>query len=599
MPAPNTEEVLFGVTRSVTGRVWRVRPTAPRMAEAIAQGLGVPEIVGRVLAGRGVSVDDAPSYLAPSLRAFLPDPNEVTDMTVAAERVADAVMSGAQVGVFGDYDVDGATSTALLKRFFDAVGGKLRIYIPDRMTEGYGPNTPALLQLGQEGCSLILTVDCGISAFEPLAAARAAGIDMIVVDHHMAEPRLPEAVAVVNPNRLDDQSGLGHLAAVGVAFLLVVAVNRVLRQRGWYTPQRQEPDLLGWLDIVALGTVCDVVPLTGLNRALVTQGIKVMAQRRNEGLAALADVARVDETPGVYHLGFVMGPRVNAGGRVGRADLGARLLTTSDPVEARSLAEELDRYNSERQAIEAAVLEDAMTMVERRFGVGDEATLPSLVFAAGEGWHPGVIGIVASRLKERFGRPAFVIAIDGDVGKGSARSISGVDLGAAVTAARQAGLLVNGGGHKMAAGLTVERSRIGELETFFADRLKGPVSDAREGMALLLDGALAAGAVTTDLVEILDQAGPYGAGNAQPRFAFQRLRVQYADLVGTNHVRCTFEGADGRRIKGVAFRAADNPLGELLLSRNGGAVHVAGTLRLNRWNGRESAELHVEDAAPA
>lgn len=596
MPDMVTEDALLGVTRSVTGKAWRMRPAEARMAEAIAQALGVPEIVGRVLAGRGVAVDSAADYLNPSLRAFMPDPHTLMDMAVAAERVADAIMGGEQAAVFGDYDVDGATSSALLKRFFDAVGGCLAVYIPDRMTEGYGPNAPALLKLRDEGASLVLTVDCGITAYEPLAEARAAGIDIIVVDHHQAEPRLPEAAAVVNPNRLDDTSGLGQLAAVGVTYLLVVAVNRLLRDRGWYNEARPEPNLLLWLDVVALGTVCDVVPLIGLNRALTAQGLKVMAQRRNEGLAALADVGRLDERPGAYHLGFVMGPRVNAGGRVGRSDLGARLLTTQDPAEARALAEELDRYNSERQAIEAAVLDDVLGMTERRWGADQPEPM---VFAAGEGWHPGVIGIVASRLKEKFQRPAFVVALDGDVGKGSARSISGVDLGAAVTAARQAGLLVNGGGHKMAAGLTVERGDIEALEAFLMERLAGPVAEAQASLALSLDGALTPGAVTTDLVATLDQAGPYGAGNPQPRFALAGVTVRYADVVGKDHVRCTLEGGDGRRVKAVAFRAASGPVGELLLGRTGARVHVAGTLRINRWNGRESAEMHIEDAAPA
>lgn len=596
MPVSQTEDALLGVTRSVTGRSWRARAAEPRLAAAIAQSLNIPEIVGRVLAGRGVDVERAPAHLSPSLRAFLPDPHELRDMEGAATRLAEAIIGGEKVAVFGDYDVDGATSSAVLWRFMDRVGGKLRIYIPDRMTEGYGPNAPALLRLKDEGASLVLTVDCGITAYAPLAEAREAGLDLIVVDHHQAEPRLPEAAAVVNPNRLDDESGLGQLAAVGVTYLLVVATNRILRDRGWYGQGRAEPNLLEWLDMVALGTVCDVVPLTGLNRALVTQGLKVMAGRRNEGLAALADVGRLDERPGAYHLGFVLGPRVNAGGRVGRSDLGARLLTTDDPAEARAIAEELDRYNSERQAIEAAVLDEALALTEARW---QGAQPEPMVFAAGEGWHPGVIGIVASRLKERYQRPAFVIALDGEEGKGSARSISGVDLGACVTAARQAGHLLNGGGHKMAAGLTVARGSLDALEAFLADRLAPLVRDARAGLSLLLDGALAAGAVSAELVTLLEQAGPFGAGNAAPRFALADVTVAYADIVGTDHVRCTLEGGDGRKVKGVAFRSATTELGQFLLGARGGRVHVAGTLRINRWNGRETAELHIEDAAPA
>lgn len=596
MPDNQIGDAFLGVTRSVTGKVWRVRDAEPRVASAIAQTLNVPEIIGRVLAGRGVDVESAADYLSPSLRTFLPDPSVLVDMDTAAERIVQAIIGGETAAVFGDYDVDGATSSALLKGFMDAVGGRLRIYIPDRLEEGYGPNAPALRRLAEEGASLVITVDCGITAYEPLEAARDAGLDVVVVDHHQAEPRLPEALAVVNPNRLDDESGLGQLAAVGVTYLLIVAVNRALRAKGWYSPARPEPRLLDWLDLVALGTVCDVVPLTGLNRALVAQGLKIMGARRNQGLAALADVARLDERPGAYHLGFLMGPRVNAGGRVGRADLGARLLTTHDPAEARTLAEELDHYNSERQAIEAAVLEQAIAQVERRWSGGQP---DPMVFAAGEGWHPGVIGIVASRLKERYQRPTFVIALDGDQGKGSARSISGVDLGASVTAARQAGLLINGGGHKMAAGLTVARHEVDSLESFLTDRLTAPVAEAREGLALLLDGALTTGAVRPDLVETLEKAGPYGAGNAMPRFALSSVAIRFADIVGADHVRCTLEGADGRQVKAVAFRSAATELGQLLLSGRGARVHVAGTLRINRWNGRESAELHIEDAAPA
>jgi len=442
----------LGVERSLLGRRWRQRAADDRAALTLAQRLSLPEPIARVLAGRGIGAAEAEDFLNPTLRALLPDPLHLRDMAAAAARIAAAVMSGEPIAVFGDYDVDGATSAALLERFFAAAGVPIRVYIPDRLREGYGPNAPALLRLRAEGVGLVITVDCGTAAFEPLAAAAEAGLDVIVVDHHVAEPRLPRAAAVINPSRLDEESPHRQLAAVGVAFLLVVAVNRALREAGWYR-LRCQPDLMQWLDLVALGTVCDVVPLTGVNRALVTQGLKVMARRANPGLAALADVSRLDERPNAYHLGFLLGPRVNAGGRVGEADLGVRLLTTPDPGEARALAERLDGYNQERQAIEARVLAEAIAAVEG-------ATAGSLAFATAPGWHPGVIGIVASRLKERYNRPAFVVALDGGIGKGSGRSVNGVDMGAAVIAAKQAGLLINGGGHAMAAGLTVATDRV-------------------------------------------------------------------------------------------------------------------------------------------
>ncbi|HKO06796.1 MAG TPA: single-stranded-DNA-specific exonuclease RecJ, partial [Alphaproteobacteria bacterium] len=413
-------EAFLGVERSFCGRRWTARGLDDRAALALAQRLELPEPVARVLAGRGIGLEEAESFLNPTLRALLPDPFHLRDMERAAARIADAVMAGEPIGVFGDYDVDGATSSALLKRFFAALGVPIRIYIPDRLKEGYGPNAPALLRLKAEGIRLVITVDCGTAAFEPLAVAADAGLAVIVVDHHVGEPKLPSAHAVVNPNRLDETSPHRQLAAVGVAFLLVVAVNRTLREAGWYR-LRCEPDLMQWLDLVALGTVCDVVPLTGVNRALVVQGLKIMARRANPGLAALADVARLDERPSAYHLGFLLGPRVNAGGRVGEADLGARLLCTSDPQEARELAGRLDGYNQERQEIEAAVLQEAIAAV-------DAMATGKIVFAAAAGWHPGVIGIVASRLRERFNRPACVVALGGGVGKGSGRSVPGVAL---------------------------------------------------------------------------------------------------------------------------------------------------------------------------
>ena len=581
----------LGVERSLLGRRWRQRAGDDRAALTLAQRLALPEPVARVLAGRGVGVAEAESFLNPTLRALLPDPFHLRGMAAAAARTAAAVMAGEPIGVFGDYDVDGATSAALLEHFFAAVGVPIRVYIPDRLREGYGPNAPALLRLRAEGIRLVITVDCGTAAFEPLATAAEAGLDVIVVDHHIAEPRLPRAVAVINPNRLDETSPHRQLAAVGVAFLLVVAVNRALREAGWYRTRRA-PDLMQWLDLVALGTVCDVVPLTGANRALVTQGLKVMARRVNPGLAALADVARLDERPNAYHLGFLLGPRVNAGGRVAEADLGVRLLTTRDPAEAQSLAQRLDGYNQERQEIEAAVLEEAAAAIEG-------AASGALAFAAASGWHPGVIGIVASRLKERYNRPAFVVALEGAVGRGSGRSVSGVDMGAAVIAAKQAGLLINGGGHAMAAGLTVAVERLETLHAFLEERIGSEIVEKQIVPTLTLDGALALAGANRALVELLARLEPYGAGNAEPVFALRDARVVRAEVVGAGHVRSILADAAGGRLKAIAFRSLETPLGQALLRTPAMPLHVAGHLRADSWAGPAGVQLVIEDAAVA
>ncbi|MBT5185533.1 MAG: single-stranded-DNA-specific exonuclease RecJ, partial [Kordiimonadaceae bacterium] len=448
-------DIILAVENSVTNRTWVARPAQMRIVQAIAQNHSLPEIIARVVAGRGIGIDDAATFLNPTLKEMLPDPSHFKDMDVACERIADAIVAGEKVAVFGDYDVDGATSSAIFKRFFKALNQDITAYIPDRMKEGYGPNTKALLELKLAGHKLVITVDCGIVSFDPLAAAKEAGLDMIVVDHHQAEAKLPDAVAVVNPNRLDEEPGYGQLAAIGVSFITIVGINRELRNRGWYKQQGlKEPNIINWLDLVALGTICDVVPLVGINRALVSQGLKVMASRHNVGLKALSDVAGITEAPNTYHAGFLLGPRVNAGGRVGRSESGTILLSTDDEQQAINISNELNTYNAERQAIEAMVLEDAMDQVAHKIGVGGIA--PPVIIASGVGWHPGVIGIVAGRLKEHFNRPTIVIAIDdnGDA-KGSGRSIMGVDLGSAITAARQSEILSAGGGHAMAAGLSM------------------------------------------------------------------------------------------------------------------------------------------------
>lgn len=591
---PSSAAAFLGVEQSVCGRRWRARLADDRLGLMLAQRCGLPEIVGRVLAARGLDAETVSRFLKPTLREQLPDPSRFLDMDKAVARLFAAIVKGERVCVFGDYDVDGATSTALLQRFFASIGHPVERYIPDRMTEGYGPNAAALRRLAESGVKVVVTVDCGITAFEPLAAAAEAGLDVIVLDHHKAEPTLPVAVAVVDPNRLDETAGYGQLAAVGVAYLLVVALNRALRDAGHFGAERPAPDLLQWLDLVALGTVADIVPLTGLNRAFVTQGLRVIAGRRNVGLAALADVAKLEEMPGAFHLGFLFGPRVNAGGRVGAADLGARLLSTDDPVEARQLAQQLDALNRERQQIELRVLAEAIDQVERGLGRAGR-----MVFVAGEGWHPGVIGIVASRLKERFQTPACVVALENGVGKGSGRSMNGFDLGAAVIAARQAGLLVNGGGHAMAAGFTVDAARAPELGAFLADRLHLEAGPDGLKPELGFDGVLQPGGATPELVALLEQVGPFGSGNAEPRFALPAVRILRADRVGTDHVRCILGGPGNARLKAIAFRAGGQALGNLLLAFGGPALHLAGHLRADRWQGKVGVQFVIEDAAPA
>lgn len=554
------------------------------------------DLVTQLLLARGVAHDDVERHRNPSLRAFLPDPSAFRDMDRAAERLAEAVLAGEALTVYGDYDVDGATSAALLIRLLRMLGHPARYYIPDRLLEGYGPSGEALVRLGAEGSSLIVTVDCGAMAFEALEMAQAAGIDVIVVDHHKCAPELPRALALVNPNRLDEDdlaASHGHLAAVGVAFLLAIATVRILRQRGFFA-NRPEPDLFSLLDLVALGTVADVAALHGLNRALVAQGLKVMARRENIGMAALIDASRLSRAPTCSDLGFALGPRINAGGRVGEATLGVRLLTTEDPEEARVIAAQLSQLNEERRAIEAAVQEAAEAQLESQHN-------RAVVLLAGAGWHPGVIGIVAGRIKEKSGRPAIVIALEADEhgnGKGSGRSIAGVDLGAAIIAAREAGLLVAGGGHAMAAGLTVAPGQLAALADFLDARLGADVIAAQAGQSLQLDLAVAPGGLVPPLVETLESAGPYGMGWPGPRIAVGPVRLIKADLVGKDHVRLIVRGDDGASFKAVAFRQAETELGQALLNRaQGRRFWLAGRARIDDWSNRPAAELHVDDAA--
>ncbi len=588
----DNQNAVFGVTQSVTGRPWRWRGGPPGDA-ADAQRLGIDDVTARLFMARGARLEDVPQLQAPTLRDLLPDPSIFRDMDIAARRIADAVMVGEPIVIFGDYDVDGATSAALLIRVLRDCGAVVSHYIPDRLLEGYGPSAEALVALADAGAKLAVCVDCGTQGFEALAAAKAAGLDVIVVDHHKASTELPVAIAIINPNRLDESEagrGFGHLAAVGMAFILAVAINRELRTRGRFT-SRNEPRLIDLLDLVALGTVADVVPLTGLNRAFVAQGLKVMAARRNPGLGALAEVARLERAPRASDLGFALGPRINAGGRVGQADLGVRLLTGFDTEEIAGIAAELERLNVERRAIEAEVTEAAI-------GIAERTSNAPVAIVAGDGWHPGVIGIAASRLKDRFGVPAIVIGVDETgVGKGSGRSIPGVDLGAAVLAAKDAGLISAGGGHAMAAGITVARDRIDALSQFLIERLAEDVGKSKSRDALSLDLALAPGGVTVDLAERLEAAGPYGSGWPSPRIAAGPVSIIKADIVGKDHVRVILAGADGKRLKGVAFRSADTPLGAALLQAGGRRLWLAGRVQRDDWGSVPKAELHIEDAA--
>jgi single-stranded-DNA-specific exonuclease len=574
--------------------VERLASSREAAALAISQTHGLPELIGRVLAARGAEVQAIAAHLDPSLRQLLPDPSDLQDMERAAERFAAAIRNSEQIAVFGDYDVDGAASVALIERYLLAHGRNASTYIPDRLTEGYGPSPAALAALAEAGASLILTVDCGTTAGMAIEAANRAGADVIVIDHHQADEALPPAFALVNPNRQDDLSGQGHLAAAGVVFLFLVAATRVLRREGFYTSQ-PEPDLLGLLDIVALATVCDVVPLKGVNRALVAKGLKVLRLRHNAGLRALADAARIDAAPNCYALGFILGPRINAGGRVGASALGAKLLATDDEMEASSIASRLEALNAERKSIETRMLEEAFGLAEREF-----ETCRPFLWLGGEGWHKGLLGLVAGRVAERFQLPAFVTSWEaGGEGVGSARSIASVDLGRVIRAAVEKGMLMKGGGHAMAAGFRLERRQEDQMRGFLAEQLLAPVASASSSRKLAVDGALSAGGATLELMALLDRAAPYGPGYPEPRFAFAAHRPTRIRRMNDSHLRCTLMAADGKRIEACAFRAGDTPLATLLLRSEGLPVHVAGQLRRDTWNGRNGVELVIDDAAEA
>jgi single-stranded-DNA-specific exonuclease len=587
----------LGVARSSTGKLWRDRLDARGAARALAivQRHQLPEMLARVLAGRDVEIEAVEDYLDPTVRKLLPDPFTVTQMEFAAARIADAATRVEKVAIFGDYDVDGATSAALLAWHLRHCGLDPLIHIPDRIFEGYGPNIEAIRSLAGRGATLLVTVDCGTTSIEPLAEARRLGMSVVVIDHHQCANELPLVDALVNPNRPDDLSGLGHLAAVGLTLVTLVAVNRELRKRGFWTAERPEPDLLGMLHHVALGTVADVAPLIGLNRAFVAKGLIAMRRRDHVGHTALMDVSRLNGPPEAWHLGFMLGPRINAGGRIGRADLGVRLLLEGDVSEAARIAAELDRLNTERRVIEQVAEEQAEAEALASLGLEDKG---AVIVTASEGWHPGVVGLVAARLKEKFSRPAFAIALEpGGIGTGSGRSIGGVDLGKAVRQAVIDGLLSKGGGHAMAAGVTLRKEKLGEFRAYMDTALRDDVARSRHDNELFIDGAVSARAVTPEFAATLNRAGPFGSGNPEPVIALPSHQLVYADEVGKTHLRVRLKSGDGSIVNGIAFRSIGQKLGNALVEHRGQQLHVAGSLAVDRWQGGERVQLRVLDVA--
>ena len=588
-----TGEAAYGVERSLTGRRWVWTPAEERIGQAIAQRLGVADLIGRLIASRGVTVERAADFLDPTLRAWLPDPSVLTDMDIAAERLADAVQRGETVAIFGDYDVDGACSGAIMALGLGALGVRTINYVPDRIREGYGPNAVALRALADRGAHLVVCVDCGATAHDALAALE--GItDAVVLDHHKLDGPPPRIVATVNPNRLDDRSGLNDVCAATIAFLTLVGTQRVLRRRGFFAA-RAELDLMALLDLVALATVCDVMPLAGLNRALVTQGLKVMARRARPGIAALLEVAGVVEPPGAMTCGFALGPRINAAGRIDQSDLGLQALLAEEPGIATERARQLDDINRQRQEVEAGLLDEAMRIAEAQFASG-----AAVAVVSGADWHPGVVGIVAGRIKEAFNRPALVAGISQGRATGSGRSITGIDLGSAIIAAREAGLLIKGGGHAMAAGFTLDAARLGELHDFLCLRLAAATL-LPAAPVLAVDGIVAVGNVTEALACEIARLGPFGAGNPEPLFAIPHARIVMADRIGRTGttIRAYVDGEAGGRLKTILFRAKDEALSGAMLAKGGPPLHLVGHIRAERWNGRVTTSLIVQDAAPA
>jgi len=590
-PRPN----FLGVSRSATDRAWvdRLDPAAARMAAAIGQRTELSDILSRIVAARGVDVDGAERYLQPTVRDLMPDPSTLSDMDKLAERLVRAITDNEQIALFGDYDVDGACSVALMVRYLRHYGLEPQVHIPDRIFEGYGPNITAIDKLIDNGAQILVTLDCGTTSDKPIAHARERGLDVLVIDHHLSDDELPPATALVNPNRPDDISGLGHLCAAGVTFMVLVAANRLLRQRG----DTGLPDLMAMLDLVALATVCDVVPLNGLNRAFVARGLEVARTGRNRGIGALALAARLNGPLNPYHLGFLIGPRINAGGRIGDAALGAKLLALEDEQQAMIIAAQLNELNTERQRIEVEAVEEAARTAEAEIGGGEG---PPVLVLASANWHPGVVGLVAARLRERFERPTFAIALQPDgTGTGSGRSMPGVDLGSAVIEAVELGLATKGGGHAMAAGVTLAPGQLGPFRAHIFERLGTAVATARAATALPIDAAMTARGATTQFVQEVERAGPFGSGSPQPTFAFPAHKARFAEVVGAaGHVKFTLVSDDGGRLKAIAFRAAATALGDALLTAgNDAPLHLAGTLSLDHWQGREEVQFRLQDLA--
>ena len=571
-------KTVLGTEISIGGRRWSQKLNegieTERLVYTIVQRYDLPEIIARLLVARDVSLEEVNRFLNPKIRDIMPDPSSLMDMDVAVDRLVKAISDNELIGLFADYDVDGATSSALLKMYLNALNIRNELYIPDRMKDGYGPNKQGLEYLKAKGASLILTLDCGILAFDVLDDFNLQGGEVIVIDHHMAEPKLPKAIAVVNPNRLDDLSDLGNLAAVGVVFLLLVALTRRLRKVGWFS-KKPEPDLLQWLDLVAIGTICDVVELRGLNRAFVAQGLKVMALQKNIGVKALREVARVNSKPNSYQVGFTLGPRINAAGRVGEAVLGARLLSCDDEIYAMNTSNLLDEQNKVRQEIESSVLEQALSFLN------EENENENVIVVAADNWHPGVIGIVAARLREKFNKPACVVSIQNGIGKGSGRSVSGWDMGTAIIGAVQSGLLKGGGGHKMAAGFSVSSDKVCELKQYLNDHFNRSVVEADTVASLPIDGLITLAAVKEELLDLLERLEPFGAGNPEPRFVIPSLEVKYATVVGDQHIKCRFADKSSSEINGICFRAVGTKIGDVLLNQSGLQIHVAGKIRKN------------------
>jgi single-stranded-DNA-specific exonuclease len=584
----------LGVESSLSGRAWRERPADPELVRRHRMSLGLSEPLARALASRGVRHEEGADYLNPTLKALFPDPSAFADMDRAAAILVDALERRRPMVVFADYDVDGASSAAQLVRWFRTLGHDLAIYVPDRVTEGYGPSPAAFRRLKAEGAELVVTVDCGAAAHDALACAAEIGLEVVVIDHHlMREGEIPRVGALVNPNRPDCASGQGRLAAAGVTFVLLAALNREARRRGLFG-DRPEPDLRQWLDLAAMGAICDVTQLVGFNRALAAQGLKVMSAWRNPGLKALLEVAKSQGPASVFHAGFILGPRINAGGRIGRSDLGARLLSTDDPEEAAALAEELDALNASRKEVEREVIDAAVRLIERE---SNQADAPLLLVSADD-WHPGVIGIVAGRLRERYRKPVVVVGVDraANVGKGSGRSQPGVNLGRAVQAAYEAGLLLSGGGHAMAAGLSVRPDALPELREFLCGAVAEEAVAAREADALEVDAVVSTAACDRALWQDFQRLAPFGPGNPEPLFAAADVRIERPMALRGGHVRCTLVDRSGGKLKAVAWRTEETELGRRLL-QEGGAIHVAGRLKPDDWQGRAGVEFEIEDAA--